>query len=103
MIHTLLAARQGDAVSTGHDCDSATVLAIPSQSTVFAEAKLWCRIGDRTVSHDILEGLLCVSHTAPINEGSGTVFVVGIGCARLEDGADAGSITGSAITVYAGD
>ena len=97
-----LSARQGDAVSTGHLCDTATVLDTPSQSTVFAEAKLWCRIGDLTVSHDVPDGI-CVPHTAPINEGSGTVFVVGIGCARLEDGADAGSITGSAITVYAGD
>ena len=28
---------------------------------------------------------------------------VSTGCARIEDSADAGSITGSAITVYAGD
>jgi len=97
-----LAARQTDAVATGHGCDGSTTLAAPSQSTVFAEGLLWSRLGDLTVSHDVPSGLLCVPHTAPITGSSATVYVEGVLCARLGDGCDAGSITGSAATVYAG-
>lgn len=98
-----LAARQGDTVSTGHGCDSTTTLAAPSQSTVFVAGKLWCRLGDLTVSHDVPSGLVCVAHTAPITGSSDTVFVAGIKCARVTDGADAGTISASTQgTVFAG-
>jgi len=97
-----LAVRTGDALATGHDCDDATVLAAPSQSTVFAESKLWARLGDATIVHEILEGIVCVDHTEVIKGSSATVFVVGIKCARLGDAVDAGAMIGSAATVYAG-
>ena len=97
-----LAARQTDAVSTGHGCDGSTTLATPSQSTVFAEGLLWCRKTDLTVSHDIGNDIICTPHTAPITGSSSTVYVEGLLCARKSDACDAGSITGSAATVYAG-
>ena len=98
-----LAARQGDTVSTGHGCDATTTLAAPSQSTVFVAGQLWCRLGDLTVSHDIPSGEDCVAHTAPITGSSATVFVAGIKCARVTDGADAGTISASTQnTVFAG-
>lgn len=97
-----LAARQTDAVATGHLCDTTTTLATPGQSTVYAEGLLWSRLGDLTVVHDILVGGVCVPHTAAISGSSSSVYVEGVLCARLGDGCDAGSITGSASTVYAG-
>jgi len=69
---------------------------------VFAEAKLWARLGDATIVHEILEGIVCVDHTEVIKGSSATVFVVGIKCARLGDAVDAGTMIGSAATVYAG-
>ena len=98
-----LAARQGDTVSTGHGCDTTTTLAAPSQSTVFVADQLWCRLGDLTVSHDIPSGEDCVAHTASITGSSATVYVAGIKCARVTDGADAGTISASTqSTVFAG-
>jgi len=97
-----LAARQTDAVATGHGCDGSTILATPSQSTVFAEGLLWCRKTDLTVSHLVPSGEDCVAHVAAITGSSSSVYVEGLLCARKGDGCDAGSITGSAATVYAG-
>ena len=97
-----LAARQTDAVATGHGCDGTTTLAAPGQSTVYAEGLLWCRLGDVTVSHLVPSGEDCVAHVAAITGSSSSVYVEGVLCARKGDGCDAGSITGSAATVYAG-
>ena len=101
-----LAARQGDTVSTGHGCDATTTLAAPSQSTVFVAGKLWCRLEDLTVSHDIEDNSIppdCTSHIADITGSSATVYVVGIKCARVTDGADRGTISASTQgTVFAG-
>ena len=101
-----LAARQGDTVSTGHGCDGTTTLAAPSQSTVFVAGQLWCRLGDFTVSHEIPDDgdpPDCTSHIADITGSSATVYVAGIKCARVTDGADAGTISASTQgTVFAG-
>ena len=98
-----LAARQDDPVNTGHGCDGTTTLATPTQGTVFVEAKLWCRITDLTNTHEVPEGLLCGTHSAPINAGSETVFVVGLKAARYQDACDNGSIdTPTQSTVFAG-
>ncbi len=98
-----LAARQGDTVTTGHACDTTTTLAQPGQSSVFVVGKNWCRLGDLTVAHDIPVDEECVAHTAAITGSSNTVFVVGVKCARVGDGADAGSISSSTQdSVFAG-
>ena len=94
--------RKGDSLSTGHLCTGTTTLDTPGQSTVFAEGELVARKGDLTVSHTIGADPPCVPHTAPVNVGSGTVFVVGKKCARVEDSADAGQMTSGASTVFAG-
>jgi len=97
-----LAAREGDAVTTGHGCDGSTVLAAPSQGTVYIENQLACRLGDLTVSHAVPAGDACVPHTAPITGSSSTVYIENALAARLGDACDAGSISGSASLTYIG-
>ena len=96
------AARQTDAVSTGHLCDGTTTLAAPGQGTVYIENLLACRITDKTVVHEIKVGLVCVPHDAPITGSSDTVYIVNKKAARKTDGCDAGTITGGASTVFIG-
>ena len=93
-------ARQGDTVSTGHDCDSTTIIKDHS-SDVFANGIPVARKGDGLEIHTIKVGDSCVPHSAQINVGSGNVFVNGIPVARKGDSADAGSITGSSGNVFA--
>ena len=94
--------RKGDELSTGHICASTTTLATPGQSTVFAEGELVARKEDKTVSHPFPPNPPCAPHVAKVNVGSGTVFVVGKACARVDDSADAGAMTSGAGTVFAG-
>jgi len=95
--------RKGDSLSTGHGCVGSTTLDTPSQGTVFAEGILVARIGDPTVAHPFPPDPPCNPHISSLGAGSATVFVHGIGVGRLNDAADAGAMTGSASTVYAGD
>jgi len=97
-----LAAREDDAVATGHACDTTTNLATPGQTTVYIEQKLAARLGDNTDPHEELVGDTCVTHTESINGSSSTVYISGVLAARLGDGCDAGTITGSASDVYIG-
>ena len=96
-------ARQGDSVDTGHDCDTETLLAAPSQGSVFVNGKLACRLGDLTDSHDIRVSGDCEAHVAPITGSSSSVYIVGALAARLGDACDAGSITSGSSNVYIGD
>ena len=45
------ACREGDSLSTGHDCVGVTTLAAPGQGKVKIQGKLAARVGDPTVSH----------------------------------------------------
>ena len=94
--------RTGDSLSTGHGCTATTTLDTPSQSTVFANGILICRVGDPTVSHPFPPDPPCAPHVANINAGSSTVFVVGAAVGRIGDSADAGAITSGSPTVFAG-
>jgi uncharacterized Zn-binding protein involved in type VI secretion len=96
-------ARQGDSVATGHGCDTITVLAAPSQGSVFINGILACRLGDLTVSHDVLVSAVCTPHIAPISGSSSSVYIAGAKAARLGDACDAGSITTGSSNVYIGD
>lgn len=91
-------ARQGDSVSTGHNNVTTTVLAAPSQGSVFVNGILACRLGDMTVSHNILG----TPHVAPISGSSSSVYIAGVLAARLGDACDAGSITSGSPNVYIG-
>lgn len=97
-----LAARETDAVATGHGCAATTTLAAPSQTKIIIEGKLAARLADLTVTHDIKVGRDCDPHVAPIKESSSNVYIAGALAARKFDGCDAGSITGSAARTYIG-
>ena len=94
--------RTGDALTTGHGCDNVTTLAIPTQATVYANGKAIARTTDLTVSHLIGVPPYCSGHVAAVTGGSSTVYVVGLRCARIGDGADAGALIGGSLTVFAG-
>ena len=95
-------ARLGDPVATGHICASTTILATPTQTTVFANGKAIARITDKTVSHAYPPSPTCDPHVASVNVGSSTVYVVGLKCARVTDSTDAGTITNGSLNVFAG-
>jgi uncharacterized Zn-binding protein involved in type VI secretion len=103
-----LAARQSDAVRTGHPCTGTTQLDTPTQDKVFIEGKLAARKDDLTVSHtektgeDNFGNDICTPHTAPITGSSSTVYIAGKLAARKTDACDAGEITGSASKTYIG-
>ena len=94
--------RTGDALTTGHGCDDVTTLGIPIQATVYANGKAIARTTDPTVSHLIGIPPYCSGHVAAVTGGSSTVYVVGLKCARIGDGADEGALTGGSLTVFAG-
>ena len=87
------ASRQGDSLSTGHDCVGETTLAAPGQSKVVIEGALAARQGDPTVSHPFPPSPPCAPHVAVVNAGSGKVTIVGSPAARVGDSADAGAMT----------
>lgn len=95
-------AREGDSVATGHICDTITVLDTPSQSTVFVNNILACRLGDLTVSHAAPPSPPCAPHVAPIIGSSSTVYISGVLAARLGDACDEGSIISGSPNVYIG-
>tara|TARA_B100000085_G_scaffold200056_1_gene183596 strand:+ start:3531 stop:3830 length:300 start_codon:yes stop_codon:yes gene_type:complete len=94
--------RKNDALTTGHDCVGTTELDTPGQATVYANGILIARKGDSTVAHPI-GAPTCPNHTAQVNEGSGSVYVVGKEIARVDDSADLGNMTEGSPDVFAGD
>ena len=98
-------ARDGDACTTGHGCDSTTTVtgATGAGAKVYANGIPIECVGDPTASHTIPSGPACVPHSgAKINAGSSKVFVNGIGVARKGDSVDSGNITGGSSNVFAG-
>jgi uncharacterized Zn-binding protein involved in type VI secretion len=96
-------ARQGDPTTTGHGCDSTSTVVGPTGAgaKVFANnIPVECK-GNPVAPHTIPSGKRCVPHSAAINAGSGTVFVGGIGVARVGDSTDGGAITAGSPTVFA--
>ena len=95
--------RKGDSLTTGHICVATTTLATPGQSTVFANSILVARITDPTVVHLFPPNVPpCGNHFSTVKQGSETVFVHGLKCARVTDSADAGELTTGSDTVFAG-
>ena len=96
--------RDGDATTTGHGCDVTTTVTGPS-TNVFCNTKGVERKTDPTAAHTIPNSAtppVCVSHSAVINAGSGTVFVNSKAIARIGDSCDGGNITGGSSNVFAG-
>ena len=93
--------REGDSLTTGHLCDTTTVLDTPGQGTCFANSILIARKTDPTVSHAFPPVPACVPHVANVNVGSPNVFVEGLAVARIGDSTDAGAMTGGSGNVFA--
>lgn len=96
-------ARDKDPTTTGHGCDATTTVTGPTgaSANVFANSiAVECK-GNPTSAHDILEGIVCVPHSAVINVGSENVFVGGIAIARVGDSTDGGAITAGSPNVFA--
>ena len=96
--------RYGDWTNTGHICAKTTSLARPSQNTVYAQGKAIARQMDLTVKHPFPPKPPCLPHVAVVMNGSRTVIVSGMLCARIGDPVDMamrGLFTG-AYTVWAG-
>ena len=96
------ACREGDSLSTGHDCVGVTTLAAPGQGKVKIQGELAARVGDPTVSHPFPPNPPCAPHVAAVNAGSGKVTIVGSPAARVGDSADAGAMISGAGKVTIG-
>lgn len=95
------AARHSDSNSTGHGCTAVSSLNIPNRG-VYVNGRPLARQGDSTVVHSIKVGKSCVPHTDTISSSSGSVFLGGIGAARLGDSCGGAIISGSS-NVFIGD
>lgn len=95
-------AEQEDQVATGHGCDTITTILGTLQNSVYINGIKAAVDGDVLSPHTILQGAICVPHTAYVNEGSSTVFFEGIPAARLGDSADAGQIITGSDNVFIG-
>ena len=93
-------ARIGDIITTGHGCDSTSIIKQGS-SNVFVNNRGAVRVGDSD-SHQILQGLICVSHTVTVGVASKTVFVNGRGLARVGDTFSGEPILTGSPNVFAG-
>jgi len=96
--------RKDDVTTTGHGCSATTTVVGPS-TNVFCNSKGVERKGDPAAAHTIPNSAtppVCVSHSAVINAGSGTVFVNGKAIARIGDSCDAGAIVAGSSNVFAG-
>jgi len=95
------ASRQGDSLSTGHDCVGSTTLTTPGQGTVYINGILAARQGDSTVGHPV-GAPACPNHVAAVNAGSSSVNISGSAAARVGDSADAGAMTSGSGNVFIG-
>jgi len=96
--------RKDDVTTTGHGCSATTTVVGPS-GDVFCNTRGVERKGDPAAPHTIPNSAtppVCVSHSAVINAGSGTVFVNSKAIARIGDSCDSGAITGGSSNVFAG-
>ena len=95
-----MAVREGDALSTGHGCDSVTTLALSLVSTTRSNS-IFCAVqGTITVTHLVPPNVPpCGSHAAFLNAGSSNVKIGGIPWGRVGDSADAGAMISGSLNV----
>ena len=99
-----MAVREGDALSTGHGCDSVTTLLTSPNKTTRANS-IFCAVqGTITVTHLVPPNVPpCPSHAAGIASGSSTVRVNGKGCGRVGDSiSGCTSVAAGSSNVFAG-
>ena len=97
------AARLGDTISTGHGCDGTSTIAGALISKVTIDGIIAAVFGDAIAEHNIPdEDDACVSHSATVGGASSKVKFEGIYAARVDDGADAGTITSGSPNVLIG-
>ena len=96
--------RVDDSLSTGHICSSTTTIdSSATDGTVKANGINIIVVGAPTVAHPFPPAPPCAPHVANLNEGSGSVFINGIGVGRVDDSADAGAMTSGSPNVFVGD
>lgn len=97
-------ARTGEAVVTGHECDTTTTLDVThgNSSNVYSNGLGIACLGDPTVEHLVKVGDSCVPHVATITSASGSVFINGIAVARTGDACDSGYISSGSGNVFVG-
>jgi len=93
--------RDRDLGTTGHSCTS-RIGVKTTQDTVFANRIPVARHRDPARPHTIRR-IVCVNHNARVNKASRTVFVKGIGVARVGDSYDRGRMIQGSNNVFAGD
>ena len=95
-----MAVREGDALTTGHGCDSVTTLAISLVRTTRANS-IFCAVqGTPTVVHEVPPIIPpCSTHAAALNIGSPNVRVGGIPWGRVADSADSGAMISGSLNV----
>ena len=95
-----MAVREGDALSTGHGCDSVTTLLTSPNKTTRANS-IFCAVqGTITVTHLVPPNVPpCGSHAAFLNTGSPNVSIGGIPWGRGGDSADAGAMISGSLNV----
>ena len=95
--------REGDALTTGHDCvDETTIDTSNTDGTVKANGINIIVVGAETVAHPFPPTPSCADHTAALNAGSSTVSINGKAVGRVGDSADAGGMTGGSGNVSVG-
>lgn len=95
-------AQNEDTITTGHDCDVTAKIKGTEQNSVYINGILASVAGDVIAPHTILEGNVCVPHTAYVNGGSSTVFFENKPAARQGDSADVGQIITGSDNVFIG-
>ena len=95
-----MAVREGDALSTGHGCDSVTTLLTSPNKTTRANS-IFCAVqGTITVTHLVPPNVPpCGSHAAFLNAGSPNVSIGGIHWGRVGDSEDAGAMISGSLNV----
>ncbi len=96
------AARVGDAIITGHACNTTSTIAVSLQAKVFVSFSIAAVSGSIIAPHTILVGDACVPHPATTGFGSSKVFFGGLPANRVGDNADMGAIISGAPNVIIG-
>lgn len=100
-MHMRKLCRDFDLGTTGHSCTS-RIGVKATQKTVFANGKPVARHRDPARPHKIKIKKKCKNHSARVNRASRTVFVQGIGVARVGDSYDRGRMIRGSNNVFAG-
>lgn len=93
--------RNRDLGTTGHGCTT-RIGVKTTQNTVFANSIPVARHRDPARPHVIRVGKRCKGHRARVNRASRSVFVQGIGVARIGDSYDRGRMIQGSNNVFAG-